>query len=139
MEGFTSNELTIEYQNLMFLFLHLSSLPSLVIYTGMRSGIAPFGGTGGTGLVLARLPNGSWSAPSAISPNNLSAGLLLGEFSLSLSLSIFPSLPLFPLPYLLPHFLLFLYLTLLLSPPCLPLSSLHLFRPFRISLPLSQV
>lgn len=44
----------------------------------MRSGIAPFGGGGGAGLVLARLPDGSWSAPSAISPNNMSAGLLLG-------------------------------------------------------------
>lgn len=44
----------------------------------MRSGIAPFGGSGGSGLVLKHLENGSWSAPSAISPNNLSAGLLLG-------------------------------------------------------------
>lgn len=44
----------------------------------MRSGIAPFGGGGGAGLVLARLPDGSWSAPSAISPNNMSAGFLLG-------------------------------------------------------------
>lgn len=51
---------------------------SIVIYTSMRSGIAPFGGSGGSGLVLKHLENGSWSAPSAISPNNLSAGLLLG-------------------------------------------------------------
>lgn len=50
----------------------------IVIYTAMRSGIAPFGGAGGAGLMLARLPDGSWSAPSAISPNNLAVGLLLG-------------------------------------------------------------
>jgi hypothetical protein len=30
----------------------------IVIFTAMRSGIAPFGGAGGTGLVLARLPDG---------------------------------------------------------------------------------
>ncbi|CCF53051.1 hypothetical protein NDA11_005601 [Ustilago hordei] len=50
----------------------------IVIYTAMRSGIAPFGGAGGAGLMLARLPDGSWSAPSTISPNNLAVGLLLG-------------------------------------------------------------
>lgn len=27
---------------------------------------------------MARLPGGQWSAPSAISPNNMSAGLMLG-------------------------------------------------------------
>lgn len=50
----------------------------IVIYTAMRSGIAPFGGAGGTGLVLARLPDGSWSAPASVSPNNFAVGLLLG-------------------------------------------------------------
>ncbi|TKY87320.1 hypothetical protein EX895_003997 [Sporisorium graminicola] len=50
----------------------------IVIYTAMRSGIAPLGGAGGAGLMLARLPDGSWSAPSSISPNNLAVGLLLG-------------------------------------------------------------
>lgn len=30
----------------------------IVIFTAMRSGIAPFGGAGGTGVVLARLPDG---------------------------------------------------------------------------------
>lgn len=50
----------------------------IVIYTAMRSGIAPFGGTGGTGLMLARLPDGSWSAPTSVSPNNVAVGLLLG-------------------------------------------------------------
>ncbi|SPO22114.1 uncharacterized protein UTRI_02119_B [Ustilago trichophora] len=50
----------------------------IIIYTAMRSGIAPFGGAGGAGLMLARLPDGSWSAPSSITPNNLAVGLLLG-------------------------------------------------------------
>ncbi|PWN53519.1 DUF500-domain-containing protein [Violaceomyces palustris] len=50
----------------------------ILIYTAMRSGIAPLGGAGGVGLMLARLPDGSWSAPSAITPNNLALGLLLG-------------------------------------------------------------
>lgn len=50
----------------------------ILIYTGMRSGIAPLGGAGGTGLMFARLPDGSWSAPSCISPQNFAVGLLLG-------------------------------------------------------------
>ncbi|KAJ9094553.1 hypothetical protein QFC20_006868 [Naganishia adeliensis] len=50
----------------------------LAIFTSMRSGIAPFGGAGGTGVVVARLPDGSWSGPSSTSPNNLSSGFLLG-------------------------------------------------------------
>ena len=50
----------------------------IVIFTSMRSGIAPFGGAGGAGVILARLEDGSWSAPSATTPNNLSAGLMLG-------------------------------------------------------------
>jgi len=33
----------------------------IVIFTAMRSGIAPFGGAGGTGVVLARLPDGCTS------------------------------------------------------------------------------
>lgn len=64
---------------------HLGQPPNAIkrakgicIYSSMRSGIAPFGGAGGAGVVLARLSDGSWSAPSAVSPNNLSAGLLLG-------------------------------------------------------------
>ena len=56
----------------------IKNAKGVCIYSSMRSGIAPFGGGGGAGLVLVRLPDGSWSAPSAISPNNLSTGLLLG-------------------------------------------------------------
>ena len=35
----------------------------IVIFTAMRSGIAPFGGAGGTGVVLARLPDGCTFVP----------------------------------------------------------------------------
>jgi len=38
----------------------------IVIFTAMRSGIAPFGGAGGTGLVLARLPDGCEFTPSLL-------------------------------------------------------------------------
>ncbi|SGY48329.1 BQ5605_C001g00642 [Microbotryum silenes-dioicae] len=50
----------------------------VAIFTSMRSGIAPLGGAGGAGMVIARLEDGSWSAPSSMSPNNLSFGLMLG-------------------------------------------------------------
>ncbi|KAK4700009.1 SH3 domain-containing YSC84-like protein 1, partial [Phenoliferia sp. Uapishka_3] len=50
----------------------------LAIFTSMRTGIAPFGGAGGSGVVLAKLPDGSWSAPASMSPNNLSAGFMIG-------------------------------------------------------------
>lgn len=33
----------------------------LAIFTSMRSGIAPFGGAGGAGVVVAKLPDGSES------------------------------------------------------------------------------
>ncbi|KAI5480464.1 Ysc84 actin-binding domain protein [Pseudohyphozyma bogoriensis] len=50
----------------------------LVIFTSCRSGMAPFAGAGGAGLVVAKLDDGTWSAPTSISPNNLSAGLMFG-------------------------------------------------------------
>ncbi|PKI84307.1 hypothetical protein MVES1_001636 [Malassezia vespertilionis] len=50
----------------------------LCIYSSMKSGIAPFGGMGGSGLLVGRLPDGSWSPPSCILPNNTTAGLMLG-------------------------------------------------------------
>lgn len=46
----------------------------IVIYTAFRTAIAPFGGAGGSGIMMARLPDGSWSAPVGVMPNNLSAG-----------------------------------------------------------------
>ncbi|XAO21440.1 hypothetical protein I312_100191 [Cryptococcus bacillisporus CA1280] len=56
----------------------IAKAKGLAIFTSMRSGIAPFGGAGGAGVVVAKLPDGTWSAPASISPNNLSTGFLLG-------------------------------------------------------------
>jgi hypothetical protein len=50
---------------------------AIAIYSSMRSGLT-FGGGGGSGMVLARLPDGTWSAPAAITPQNMSVGLLVG-------------------------------------------------------------
>ena len=35
------------------------SAKGLAIFTSMRSGMAPFGGAGGAGVVIAKLPDGS--------------------------------------------------------------------------------
>ena len=83
----------------------LRNAQGIIIFSAMRNGIAPFGGSGGAGVIMARLEDGSklfskgrfllfdqcethqssflcvrlgWSAPSFISPNNLTIGLLLG-------------------------------------------------------------
>ncbi|KAL1405604.1 hypothetical protein Q8F55_009243 [Vanrija albida] len=56
----------------------IANAKGLAIFTSMRTGIAPLGGAGGAGLVVARLPDGSWSAPASMSPQNLSTGFLLG-------------------------------------------------------------
>ncbi|WWC67199.1 uncharacterized protein I206_101106 [Kwoniella pini CBS 10737] len=56
----------------------IASATGLAIFTSMRTGFAPFGGAGGAGIVVAKLPDGTWSAPASISPNNLSAGFLIG-------------------------------------------------------------
>lgn len=56
----------------------LRNAKGICIYTCMKSGIPPFGGMNGTGLLLGRLPDGSWSAPSAILPNYYSTGLMFG-------------------------------------------------------------
>ncbi len=50
----------------------------IAIFTAMRSGMAPFGGAGGAGVVMAKLEDGTWSAPVAMSPNNLTAGAMFG-------------------------------------------------------------
>ncbi|WFD33479.1 hypothetical protein MCUN1_000292 [Malassezia cuniculi] len=50
----------------------------ICIYSSMKTAVAPMGGMNGTGLLLGRLPDGSWSAPSAICPNYISGGLVLG-------------------------------------------------------------
>ncbi|CEQ39129.1 SPOSA6832_00653 [Sporobolomyces salmonicolor] len=56
----------------------LREAKGIVIFSAMRNGIAPFGGSGGTGVIMGRLEDGTWSAPSFISPNNATAGLMLG-------------------------------------------------------------
>lgn len=45
----------------------LKEAQGIVIFTAMRSGFAPFGGAGGSGLVLARLPDGCKLSISPIS------------------------------------------------------------------------
>ncbi|GAA6063986.1 hypothetical protein JCM10212_002418 [Sporobolomyces blumeae] len=56
----------------------LREAQGIVIFSAMRNGIAPFGGMGGAGVILAKQPDGSWGPPSFICPNNLAAGLMLG-------------------------------------------------------------
>ncbi|GAA5978268.1 hypothetical protein JCM11641_001154 [Rhodosporidiobolus odoratus] len=50
----------------------------IVIFSCMRNGFPPFGGAGGSGVIMAKLEDGSWSAPSFISPNNMTVGLMCG-------------------------------------------------------------
>jgi lipid-binding SYLF domain-containing protein len=57
----------------------------IVIFTAMRSGIAPFGGAGGTGLVLARLPDGCKSSSMSRVPP---LGLMLTISVVSSSINI---------------------------------------------------
>ncbi|RDW65109.1 hypothetical protein BP6252_10760 [Coleophoma cylindrospora] len=49
----------------------------LAIFTGFRAGMY-LAGAGGSGVVVARLPNGSWSPPSAFSVRSGSIGLVYG-------------------------------------------------------------
>jgi lipid-binding SYLF domain-containing protein len=50
----------------------------LAIFTSMRTAFSFIGGAGGAGVVVARLEDGSWSAPSSMSPNSLTVGLMIG-------------------------------------------------------------
>ncbi|KAK4701284.1 SH3 domain-containing YSC84-like protein 1, partial [Phenoliferia sp. Uapishka_3] len=50
----------------------------IAIYSAMRNGLPPFGGSNGSGIVVARLKDGSWSAPSSVSPNQSTAGFMVG-------------------------------------------------------------
>ncbi|KAK4047030.1 hypothetical protein OIO90_006351 [Microbotryomycetes sp. JL221] len=56
----------------------LQECKGVAIFTSMRSGIMPLAGAGGAGVICAKLDDGSWSAPSAMSPNNLSVGAMIG-------------------------------------------------------------
>ncbi|KAM0748473.1 hypothetical protein T439DRAFT_382299 [Meredithblackwellia eburnea MCA 4105] len=48
------------------------------VYSCMRNGLPPFGGSNGSGIVVARLEDGSWSAPSSVSPNSSTLGAMIG-------------------------------------------------------------
>ncbi|KAH8779036.1 hypothetical protein BGZ57DRAFT_952854 [Hyaloscypha finlandica] len=49
----------------------------VAIFTGFRAGMYP-AGAGGSGVVVARLPDGSWSPPSAFSVRSGSFGIVYG-------------------------------------------------------------
>lgn len=56
----------------------LAKAKGIVIFSAFRSGFAPIGGSGGSGVVMIRKPDGGWSAPAFIAPNNVSGGFLIG-------------------------------------------------------------
>ncbi|GKU21624.1 unnamed protein product [Fusarium langsethiae] len=66
-------------------FLNKGKIPSdvirnskgIAIFTGFRAGMY-FAGAGGSGVVIARLPDGTWSPPSAFSVRSGSVGLVYG-------------------------------------------------------------
>jgi lipid-binding SYLF domain-containing protein len=49
----------------------------LAVFTILKAGFV-FSGKAGTGLVIARLPDGSWSAPSCIATAGVGWGLQIG-------------------------------------------------------------
>lgn len=51
--------------------------PGLAIFQVIKAGFV-FSGKAGSGLVIARLPDGSWSAPSCIATGGLGWGLQIG-------------------------------------------------------------
>ncbi|KAJ8663547.1 hypothetical protein O0I10_000790 [Lichtheimia ornata] len=55
----------------------LANAKGLAIYTVLKGGFL-FTARGGSGLVVARLPDGSWSAPSAIATGGIGAGGQIG-------------------------------------------------------------
>ncbi|KAF4447961.1 hypothetical protein F53441_8552 [Fusarium austroafricanum] len=55
----------------------ISNAKGLAIFTGFRAGMY-FAGAGGSGVVISRLPDGSWSSPSAFSVRSGSVGLVYG-------------------------------------------------------------
>ena len=52
-------------------------LPGLAVFQVIKAGFV-FSGKAGSGLVIARLPDGSWSAPSCIATGGLGWGLQIG-------------------------------------------------------------
>jgi SH3 domain-containing YSC84-like protein 1 len=55
----------------------IANAKGIAIFTGFRAAMW-ISGTSGSGIVLARLPDGSWSPPSAFGVVSGSAGLVLG-------------------------------------------------------------
>ncbi|KAF4951712.1 hypothetical protein FSARC_12835 [Fusarium sarcochroum] len=55
----------------------INNAKGLAIFTGFRAGMY-FAGAGGSGVVIARLPDGTWSTPSAFSVRSGSVGLVYG-------------------------------------------------------------
>ena len=53
------------------------SLSGLAVFTILKAGFV-FSGKAGSGLVIARLPDGSWSAPSCIATAGVGWGLQIG-------------------------------------------------------------
>ena len=51
--------------------------PGLAVFQVIKAGFV-FSGKAGSGLVIARLPDGSWSAPSCIATGGLGWGLQIG-------------------------------------------------------------
>ena len=55
----------------------LARQPGLAVFTIVKAGFV-FSGKAGSGLVIARLPDGSWSAPSCIATAGVGWGLQIG-------------------------------------------------------------
>ena len=56
----------------------IASARGIAIFNGIRAGAMFLAGAGGSGVVLARLPDGTWSPPSAFSVRSGSVGYVYG-------------------------------------------------------------
>ncbi|XEV06080.1 hypothetical protein FSHL1_011367 [Fusarium sambucinum] len=85
---FKTSEFVVECEKsakILQAFLDKGKIPSnvvknargLAIFTGFRAGMY-FAGACGSGVVIARLPDGTWSSPSAFSVRSGSVGLVYG-------------------------------------------------------------
>ena len=57
--------------------MRLNSVTGLAVFQVLKAGFV-FSGKAGSGLVIARLPDGSWSAPSCIATGGVGWGLQVG-------------------------------------------------------------
>ena len=76
LRGFTMPDAT-EGPDKMIPPYVIAQAKGLVIMTVVKAGFL-FSGRVGFGLVVARLPNGTWSAPSAVGTGAFGAGLQIG-------------------------------------------------------------